>query len=99
MQIKCKKSDFTLPYNSAGVYLLNVNNGNTRTMREICSKLTVTLLRRFSAFTVNVEQTSHCSAVFIAEFEQVYAGWVVFNFMRLKFHIFPFKVSVQTSEY
>ena len=31
---------------SAGIYLFKVNNGNTRTMCEICSKLTKTSERR-----------------------------------------------------
>ena len=35
----------------AGIYLLNVNNGNTRTMCEICSKLRLKIL----AFIINFE--------------------------------------------
>ena len=46
---------------------------------------------RFSDFTVNFEQTSHCPAVFIADFEQLYFEWVVSNFIRLKFHAFRSK--------
>ena len=30
-----------LPYNPAGIYLFKVNNRNTRTRCEICSKLTI----------------------------------------------------------
>ena len=46
----------------AGIYLLKVNNRNTRTKCEICSKLTI---------------NTPCSSVSIANFEQVNAGWVI----------------------
>ena len=47
--------------------MFKVNNRNTRTRCEICSKLTVkTPERRY--FTT-------CSSVFIVNFEQINAGW------------------------
>ena len=46
------------------IYLFKVNNGNTRTMCKICSKLTLITpdlrhWRRFVVFIVNFEQISH----------------------------------------
>ena len=49
--------------NPAGIYLFKVNNRNTRTRCEICSKLTY--------FTP-------CSSISIVSFEQVNAGWEPF---------------------
>ena len=48
----------------AGIYLLKVNNGNTRTRCEICSKLTIKTperrqWRRSGVFIVNFEHISH----------------------------------------
>ena len=65
---------------SAGIYLLKVNNRNTRTRCEICSKLTihqnddngvilVSLLLTLNIFTP-------CSSVSIVNFQHVIAGWV-----------------------
>ena len=48
------------------IYLLKVNNGNTRTMREICSKLAI-------VFIVNL--FIYCPGVYTVGFEQVNAGW------------------------
>ena len=47
-----------------GIYLLKVNNRNTRTRREICSKLTIKTperrsWRRSGVFIVNFEHISH----------------------------------------
>ena len=47
----------------AGNYMLKVNNRNTRTRCEICSKL-----------TIKTPEQRHCS-VSIVNFEQVNAGW------------------------
>ena len=60
-------------YLPAGIYLFEVNNGNTRTMCEICSKL-----------TIKTREGSHwnytnCSGVFIVNFEQVNAGWIRYD--------------------
>ena len=41
VQNKSLISEFPLEQNSAGIYLLKVNNRNTRTRCEICSQLTI----------------------------------------------------------
>ena len=51
--------------NPAGVYLLNVNNRNTRTGFGICSKLTLNKLER------RQWRRWHRSGVFIVNFEQI----------------------------
>ena len=50
----------------AGIYLLIVNNRNTITRFEICSKFTIKTLER-----------RHCSSVFIVKFEHVIVGLVI----------------------
>ena len=64
----------------AGIYLLKINNRNTR-IRKISSKLTIKTperhqCHRSSAFIVNTEHTSHLVLVFFVNFEHVIAGWV-----------------------
>ena len=49
-----------IPLISAGIYLLEVNNRNTRTRCEICLKLTIN-----SVFSVNFEDISHLVLVFL----------------------------------
>ena len=53
----------------AGIYLFKINNRNSRTMCEICSKLTIKTPDDVIDFT-------NCSAVSTVEFEQVNAEWV-----------------------
>ena len=53
---------YTFP---AAIYLPKVNNRNTRTRCEICSKSTLTYFKP-------------CSTVSIVNFEHVIAGWVVY---------------------
>ena len=52
----------------ADIYLFKVKNGNTRTMCEICSKLTIKTAQRRSGrsgvFIINLEQISHTVLVF-----------------------------------
>ena len=53
-----------------GIYLFKVKNGNTRTMSDICSKLTIKTpkqryWRRSSVFIVNFEHTSHLVLVIL----------------------------------
>ena len=53
-----------------GIYLLQVNNRNTRTRCEICSKLTIRTperrhWRRSGVFIVNSEHISHLVLVFL----------------------------------
>ena len=48
------------------IYLFKVNNRNTRTRCEICSKLTIkTPERRSGVFIVNFENISHLVLVFL----------------------------------
>ena len=55
--------------------MFKVNNRNTRTRCEICSKLTIT----------------PCSSVSIVNFEQVNAGWVFSKKICSIFHSFSHK--------
>ena len=49
-----------------GIYLLKVNNRNTRTRFEICSKLTIKIPeRRHGIFIENFEHISHLVLVFL----------------------------------
>ena len=62
------------PCHSLGIYLLKVNNRNTRTRCENCSKLTrKTTERRYS----------HHSGVFIVNFEQILHLVLVFALLTL----------------
>ena len=51
----------------AGNYMFKVNNRNTRTRREICSKLTIKIpeQRRSGIFIVNFEHISYLVLVFL----------------------------------
>ena len=51
----------------AGNYKFKVNNRNTRTRREICSKLTIKIpeQRRSGIFIVNFEHISYLVLVFL----------------------------------
>ena len=56
----------TLP---VGIYLFKINNGNTRTMCEICSKLTIKTTeqiqwRRSGVFIATFQQISHIFLMF-----------------------------------
>ena len=61
--------------NPTGNYMFKVNNRNTRTRCEICSKLTIKIperrqWRRSGISIVNFEHISHlCSSVSIVNFE------------------------------
>ena len=64
----------------ASIHLLKVDNRNTRTRFEICSKLTIETPERrhwccFGVFIVNFELVTPCSSVFIVNFEHVNAEW------------------------
>ena len=57
-----------------GIYLCKVNDESTRAMYKICSKLTIKTSEgrhehRLGVFILNFEQISHCSGVFMADFE------------------------------
>ena len=65
--------------NPAGNYMLRVNNKNTRTRCEICSKLTmVSLLQTSGVFLQLRTYFTPCSSVSMVNFEQVNAGWVTY---------------------
>ena len=61
--------------------MFKVNSRNTRTRCETFSKLTIKapegrLWRRSGVFIVNFETYfTHCSSVYIVNFEHVVAGW------------------------
>ena len=64
------KSTIIFRSNPAGIYLFKVNNRNTRTRCEICSKLTINTperrqWRRSGVFIVNFEHISHLVLVFL----------------------------------
>ena len=60
-----------------GIYLFKANNGNTRTMCEIVSKLTIERPeRRLSGdFVVNLDQISYISGISFVDFKQVNGDW------------------------
>ena len=60
----------TLTLYPAGIYLLKINNRNTRTRCEICSKVTIKIperrqWRHSDIFIVNSEYISHLILVFL----------------------------------
>ena len=64
---------------TAGNYMFKVNNKNTRTRCEICSKLTVTTPEKR---TLNIQLLTYftpCSSVSIINFKHVIAGWVIWH--------------------
>ena len=58
----------------AGIYLFNVNEGNTRTVCEKCSKSTVNVFDVSLFLTLNIIHTSLRCFVCV-NFEQVNVGW------------------------
>ena len=67
--METSKSETARIISSADIYMFKVNNGNTRKMCEICSKLTIKTperrnRRHSSVFTVDFEQFSHMALVF-----------------------------------
>ena len=78
--------------------MFKVNNRNTRTRCDICSKLTIkTPEWRQNVFIVNFEHTSHLVLVFLSlTFEQVNAGWVpYFNENVLKLELLQYEWTPQ----
>ena len=70
-----------LIYNPAAIYLLKVNNRNTITRCEICSKLTIKTREPY--FTP-------CYSVCIVNCEDVIAGWVTYLFYLDSIHKRPY---------
>ena len=60
-----RESNFVFCH-STGIYLFKVNNGNTRTICNNCSKLIILLI--LNGFT-------QWAGAFIADFAQVNGGW------------------------
>ena len=60
-------------YDPAGIYLLKVNNRNSRIRCEICSELTINTpeLRDWCRCGVFIANFVPCSSVFIVNFEHV----------------------------
>ena len=70
----CSGSSLLVRLNLAGIYLLKVNNRDTGTRRETCSKLIIKTLerrqwRRFGVFIVN--------------FEEANASWEIYDTIQL----------------
>ena len=69
--------------NPGGNVMFKVNNRNTRTRSEICSRLTMKTTgrcqwRRSNGFIVKFEHIfTPCSSVSIVNFEQAIAGWEI----------------------
>ena len=64
-----KISEFPLTDYLASIYLLKVSNGNTRTMSEFCSKISIKTPERHhrdrsDIFIVKIEQISYIALVF-----------------------------------
>ena len=87
--IKTSKQCLKFGQNPAGIYLLKVNNINTRTRSEKCSKSTIKTLERHQwhhsvVFIVNkYEEISHPLLVFLlltCIYNYVLAGWEVYSF-------------------
>ena len=60
----------------AGIYLFKVNNGNIKTMNEVCSSL---IMKTQKLCFVSFSQISHVSSM---NFEQVNADWVKSALLR-----------------
>ena len=60
---------------TAGIYRLKINNRNSRTRREICSKLTIKTPERRHSRRSTYSTPSSKVSIFIVNFEQVNAGW------------------------
>ena len=82
---------------SSGIYLFKVNNGNTKTMREICSKLTIkTPEPRPGIFIVHFDQISYIVLLFplftlnepniLSTPDQEKIELRVFHFLESRFH-------------
>ena len=70
--------NFGIPY-PVGIYLLKVNNRNTRTRCEICSKLTIKTMDNgvvLVSLLLTLNNFPPCSGVSIANFEHVNVDWV-----------------------
>ena len=79
--------------NSVDISLLKVNNGNTKTMYEICSKLITNIPELWTYFIP-------CSSVSIVNFEHVNADWEWTLFIKVNyFFVFFFEKTTQYWSY
>ena len=67
------------PFGPADIYIFKVNNRNTRTRYERCSKLTIKTPER---------RHWRSSSVFVVNFEQVNVAWGRFNQVKILRPIF-----------
>ena len=70
MNLIKKKNKNDSNMNPSDIYLLKVNNRNTRPRCEICSKLTIKTRERrhwsrYGVFIINFEDISHLTLVFL----------------------------------
>ena len=85
------QSEVSIVANPDGIYLLKVNNRNTRTRCEICSKLTMKTpekrqWHRSGVFIVNFEDISHLFLVFLLLTLNMYRAYsAIVAHMRLPF--------------
>ena len=63
----------------AGVYMLKVNNRNTRTKVWNMSKVNIKDTKTTPMLTLNIFHSQLCSSVSFVNFEHVIADWVVEN--------------------
>ena len=63
----------------AGVYMLKVNNRNTRTKVWNMSKVNIKDTKTTPMLTLNIFHSRLCSSVSFVNFEHVIADWVVEN--------------------
>ena len=63
----------------AGVYMLKVNNRNTRTKVWNMSKVNIKDTKTTPMLTLNIFHSHLCSSVSFVNFEHVIADWVVEN--------------------
>ena len=71
LNLKVREKRRTIFVNAAGIYLLKVNNRNTKTKPAICSRLTIKALerchwRRSGVFNVNFKHISHFVLMFLS---------------------------------
>ena len=65
VQFECLQCCVPPDFVPAGIYLLKVNNRNTRTMCKVRLKLTTDAIRLTTVFIVNFEHISHLVLVFL----------------------------------
>ena len=68
---------YSVEAHPSGVHLFKVNNGNTRIMIGICSKLTIQTSERscWCVYSWLWIDFTYCSGILIVDFEQVNIGW------------------------